>query len=162
MIKKESVDFSSFRCVEIPDEKVSSRVTSREISIYVDMSASLSKKISYEKQHLAEVQGLKSTEMAGEIADRCQIAEDTLKKAISGKVPATRRFLYKFTVGLQMPLEKANEFFVLCGGALSDDCAADYICKCALRDKDDIWTFLEEMEQYLGINLYLRERKDEK
>lgn len=162
MIQRSDLELRSFRFTELPAQSTSFRVTDSEMQPYLEYGSKLARKIAAEKILLAEQEGISSTAMSEKIEERCQIAVDTLKKTISGKLPATRRFLYKFTVGLKMPLEKANEFFALCGGALCEDCAADYICQCALRDGDPIEVFLDEMKCYTNLELHLRERVDAK
>lgn len=79
----------------------------------------------------------------------CQLSETSIKKSCAGTQKITRYFLYKFTVGLKMSLEEANEFFGMCGGVLRDDDLEDYICIKALEDKDDIITFIDQFNKYV-------------
>lgn len=79
----------------------------------------------------------------------CQISETSLKKSCAGTQKITRQFLYKFTVGLKMSVAEANEFFVLCGGALREDDAEDYICKRALEHGDDIIHFIDQFNKFI-------------
>lgn len=83
------------------------------------------------------------------IIEICQISDTSLKRSCNGSQKITRTFLYKFTVGLKMSVEEANEYFMLCGGALSSDCLEDYICIRALECKDDILLFIGQFNQYL-------------
>lgn len=97
--------------------------------------------------------GLKAIHGYSALGEDCLISVTTLKKVINGSDKVTRKFLYKFAVGLRMSLEEANEYFSLCGGQLHDDSLEDYICKCALRDGDDIYTFAEEFERLTNTKI---------
>jgi hypothetical protein len=83
----------------------------------------------------------------------CQIPKDTLKKAINGKYKITRNFLAKFTVGLKLEMEVANLLFRECSGELNMTNDFDYIVYNALKSKDDIDFFMNELREYTGINL---------
>lgn len=83
----------------------------------------------------------------------CRIPYDTIKKAISGRYKITRNFLAKFTVGLKLDTEKANAIFRRHSGELNLTNDFDYIVYHALESKDDIDVFIDEIYEYLGINL---------
>ena len=83
----------------------------------------------------------------------CSIPTDTLKKTISGKCRLTRTFLAKYTVGLKLELNEANELFRMHSGTLNPTNPFDFIVYNALITKDDIDFFLDEVLQYLNINL---------
>lgn len=89
----------------------------------------------------------------GIIEEMCQISETNMKRTINGTIRVTRTFLYKFTIGLHMSLDEANELFALCGGPLRETDPADYICINYLETKDDIHKFIEQYEHYVGKNL---------
>ena len=79
----------------------------------------------------------------------CQISETSLKKSCAGTQKITRQFLYKFTVGLKMSVEAANDFFILCGGVLREDDLEDFICMKALTDGDDILFFINQFNEFV-------------
>lgn len=83
----------------------------------------------------------------------CRIPQDTIKKAINGRYNASRNFLAKFCVGLKLGIEKSNELFRIHSGELSLTNDFDYIIYHALKTKDDIDYFIEEVHEYIGINL---------
>lgn len=148
-----------FNCIFFQAEKTSVRVSSRELSHFIDAENELrdmigKKKVSYQKE-----QNLTSLTAYEALEDMCQISMDTLKKTISGKIKVTRTFLYKFTVGLQMSLEEANQYFALNGGKLQYSCLADYICIHALLDNDTIMDFIKEFELHTDSKLAMRERR---
>lgn len=87
------------------------------------------------------------------IEELCLIEVSTFKKTINGSIRVTRTFLYKFTIGLHMSLEEANKLFELCGGPLRETDPADYLCKRYLEEPDDIYTFCEQYEEYIGKKL---------
>lgn len=89
----------------------------------------------------------------GIIEEMCQISETNMKRTMNGTIRVTRSFLYKFTIGLHMSLDEANELFALCGGPLRETDPADYICINYLETKDDIHKFIEQYEQYVGKKL---------
>jgi len=83
----------------------------------------------------------------------CHIPCDTYKKAISGDYTLTRNFLAKFTVGLKLEIEQANELFRMHSGELNLTNDFDYIVYHALKTKDDIDFFIDEVYKYTGITL---------
>lgn len=82
----------------------------------------------------------------------CRIPTDTMK-ALNGKYKLTRNFLAKFTVGLKLDLDIANSLFSLHSGELNLTNDFDYIVYHALKTKDDINHFTEEVYEYLEIKL---------
>lgn len=94
--------------------------------------------------------GVKATAGYELIEEMCLISVTSLKKTMNGTDRPTRTFLYKFTVGLHMPLDEANKLFDLCGGSLREDDPADYICIHALNDGDSIYDFCKQYEKYIG------------
>lgn len=87
------------------------------------------------------------------IERNCRIPSETLKKALNGKYNITRKFLYKFTVGLKLDIEAANELFYNHSGYLSTSNNCDFIIYHAFRTKDNIDEFIEEFENITGICL---------
>jgi hypothetical protein len=79
----------------------------------------------------------------------CQLSDTSLKKSCAGTQRITRLFLYKFTVGLHMSVDEANEYFKLCGGELTEDCLEDYVCIKALEHGDEILVFISQFNQYV-------------
>jgi AICAR transformylase/IMP cyclohydrolase PurH len=112
------------------------------------------KKIIYQNEHK-----LSSAAAYEELEERCQISMDTMKKTINNRIRVTRNFLYKFTVGLHMTLDEANEYFALSGGTLRESCLADYICIHALLDQDDINEFIKDFEKHTEFKLAIRGRQ---
>lgn len=106
------------------------------------------KKMENDKKH-----GVTATAGYGLIEELCLISEASLKKTINRSIRVTRTFLYKFTIGLHMSLDEANELFNLCGGPLRETDPADYICINYLKTKDDIHKFCEQYKEYIGKNL---------
>lgn len=109
--------------------------------------------IADKKREHDEKYGVSITAGYGLIEEKCLISETSMKKTINGSIRVTRTFLYKFTIGLQMSLDEANELFILCGGPLRETDIADYICINFLKTKDDIHKFIEQYEQYVGKKL---------
>lgn len=83
----------------------------------------------------------------------CRIPNDTMKKAINGKYKLTRNFLAKFSVGLKLEIELANALFRKHSGELNLTNDFDFIVYNALKTKDDIDFFINELKEYTGINL---------
>ena len=109
--------------------------------------------ISTKKMENDKKQGVKATSGYGLIEEQCLISEATLKKTINRSIRVTRTFLYKFTIGLHMSIDEANELFNLCGGPLRETDPADYICINYLKTKDDIYKFCDQYKEYIGKNL---------
>lgn len=87
------------------------------------------------------------------IEEACRIPTDTMKKALSGRYKITRNFLAKFTVGLKLGIDISNSLFKIHSGELNLTNDFDYITYFALKTKDDIDDFIEEIDKFLGINL---------
>lgn len=84
----------------------------------------------------------------------CHIAPPTMKKVMLGQNVITRVFLYKYTVGLRMPLAKAQKYFELQGGVLrSENEEEELIVYNALRDGDDADSLMDEFDRLLGRKL---------
>ncbi len=84
----------------------------------------------------------------------CHIAAATMKKVLLGQCAVTREFLYKYTVGLGLTLERAQEYFELQGGRLRDDAEeAELIAFNALKDRDDIDSLIDQFQRLLGRKL---------
>jgi hypothetical protein len=83
----------------------------------------------------------------------CRIPVDTVKKAVNGKYNITRNFLAKFSVGLKLDLDTANQLFKYHSGELNLTNDFDYVVYYALETKDDIDFFIEEVETYTGMKL---------
>jgi hypothetical protein len=97
--------------------------------------------------------GVTATAGYGLIEELCLISEASLKKTINRSIRVTRTFLYKFTIGLHMSLDEANELFNLCGGPLRETDPADYLCKRYLEEPDDIHTFCNQYEEWIHKKL---------
>lgn len=87
------------------------------------------------------------------VEKKCNIPEDTMKKMQSGKRRFTREQLAKFCVGFKLPIEKADELFLLQGGRLNLTNDFDFIVYHALKTKDDIEIFCDEVLNYLHVEL---------
>lgn len=109
--------------------------------------------IANKKRQNDEKHGVSITAGYGLIDEMCQISETNMKRKMNGTIRVTRTFLYKFTIGLHMSLDEANELFALCGGPLRETDPADYICINYLETKDDIHKFIEQYEQYVDKKL---------
>ena len=76
------------------------------------------------------------------------LSTTTLKHIVSGRDQITRTILYKFTVGLGLSRDVADELFSKCGGTLKEDCVEDYICIKALQDGDSVVQFINDYNRY--------------
>ena len=76
------------------------------------------------------------------------LSTTTLKHIVSGRDQITRTILYKFTVGLGLSRDAADELFAKCGGTLKEDCVEDYICIKALQDGDSVVQFINDYNRY--------------
>ncbi|MDR2180304.1 MAG: hypothetical protein LBP21_08340 [Synergistaceae bacterium] len=98
--------------------------------------------------------GEKSPSIERTVADQCDIPYNTYKKYMGLKRPVTRVAIAKFAVGLHLSLDDANRLFRLQGGELNETNDFDYITLHALRDKDNVQDFLEEVEKYTAVNTH--------
>lgn len=83
----------------------------------------------------------------------CKVPANTLKSIFNGKNALTRRILAKICVGYKLGVDRANEFFLLVDGALNLTNDFDYITYHALKDGDDIDSFIEEVYRYMKVDL---------
>ena len=151
MVTKEEIKNLSLR----PDEYYSSKYTTPEEMTRFkkaenDLRYMLMKLIKDYQQNRGYKSNTKALKM---FAEECRTSETTLKKCMNGSQTISRKLLYKLSVGLKMSLEEANQYFSLCGGTLRDSDPIDYICINAIRDKDDIDLFIEQVLQYTGVKL---------
>lgn len=133
-------------------EKTSLAVTPEDMKRF-DKNARLPKLIAQRKIKNDIDHGVSATAGYDLIEELCLISITSLKKTISGKDRPTRTFLYKFTVGLHMSVEEANEYFDLCGGTLREENPEDFLCIHALLDEDTIYDFCEQYEYYFHKKL---------
>ena len=150
-----------FAFSETPERNFAFNVNDAEMVQFANQDKRLAKKIATIKLKFdVEYCGGKSNLGYEKLEELCQIPIDTMKKTIRNekaearsKIRPTRNFVYKLVVGLKMPVEQANELFALCGGSLTEECAADYICLRALEHGDDIFLFLEQYKKYIGKSI---------
>ena len=133
-------------------EKVAYQMTNSDLQKF-EHNDRLPSMISTRKMQNDIEKGLKALHGYSDIEDSCLISVTSLKKTINRSQKVTRTFLYKFAVGLHMSIEEANEYFALCGGVLHEDSLEDAICRCALRDGDSIYEFVEEYERLTGSKI---------
>ncbi|MBR4450715.1 MAG: helix-turn-helix domain-containing protein [Clostridia bacterium] len=99
------------------------------------------------------------------MAELCCVSVDSLKKIIKGRVQdVTKGFLLRFTYGMGMSVDEANEFFELFEGKLSEDRIEDLAFLRAREDGDSIEEFDEELKEIMRskINKNRKERKADK
>lgn len=99
------------------------------------------------------------------MAEHCCISVDSLKKIIKGRVQdITKGFLLRFTYGMGMSVDEANEFFELFEGKLSEDRIEDLAFIRAREDGDSMEEFDEELKEIMSskINKKRKERKADK
>lgn len=133
--------------------KTSYQVTALELAHFVDNDIKLAELISDRKKQYEKENKVSATAAYFDIEEKCQISTDAFKKAMCGNRKITRKFLYKFTVGLKMNLEEANEYFELCGGPLSTKSIEDYICINALRDKDNVQQLIDDFKKHTSLHI---------
>ena len=151
MVTKE--ELKQFEDLKTAEAKTSYKVTAAELSHFVDNDFDLAELVAERKKQYERENKVSATAAYLDIEEKCQISMATFKKAMCGMRKITRKFLYKFTVGLKMSLEEANEYFELCGGALSTKCREDYICIKALEDKDSIEQFVSDIKKHTSLNI---------
>ena len=142
MVTKEEMENKKFLK---EDNKVAVRVTAPEMKKF-NAAIELTERVGEIIGDYVDEHNLKPK--YEKLSELLQMNEKTIKSNISGKNNIQRTFLYKLCVGLHMTIEQANELFEMCGGKLKEDCCEDYICKCALRDGDDIKSFIEDYNKY--------------
>lgn len=133
-------------------EKVAFQMTSADMQRF-EHKNKLPSMIADRKMQNDIEKGLKALHGYSDIEESCLISVTSLKKTINGSQKVTRSFLYKFAVGLHMSIEEANQYFALCGGVLHEDSLEDAICRCALRDENNIYEFVEEFERLTGSKI---------
>ena len=146
-------EMKQFENLKTIKENTAYKVTAAELSHFLDNEAELAERIADRKKQYEKENSVNKTNAYYDIEEKCQISMETLKKVIYGKIKATRTLLYKFTVGFQMDLQEANEYFELCGGPLTIKRPDDYICINALRDKDSIEQLVADFEKHLDLKI---------
>lgn len=161
-IEAKKINQIHFKSDEYLIENTSNKVSDEEMELFDISTRELSKKIGIIKLNYENEHNLSPTKAYEELEEKCQISISTFKSTISLKINPTRHFLYKLTVGLNYLVEDANKLFKLCDGELDEDCKADYICIQALKDKDNIYSFIEDFEKYTGKKIGIKNRSTDK
>lgn len=81
----------------------------------------------------------------------CNISMSTYKQYVSGKGEPTRAFLCKLCVGLQLSIEEANQLLCLHSGELNLTNDADCVTYYALKTRDSIEEYEDELKKYIHI-----------
>lgn len=144
MVTKEEMERFNFTDIQT-ERKASYHVTAEEMKRF-KINAQLNNRV-YDKITAYTKENNIKPKYEG-LEERCQLTASALKKSCAGKIKITRNFLYKLTVGLKMSLDEANELFAICGGPLNEHSPEDYVCINALRDKDDIYHFIDQLNEY--------------
>jgi len=147
MINENEINKLEFDTVEFVPQREMYSVTEDQRKIFEAKNKTLSKKLVDFRKDFYTVNGMTTEEANDWIIEHCHISYETLRKTLVNSLSPTRNFLYKFSVGMKLPLDKANELFDLCGGSLSEKCFADFICINALQDGDSIESFIKEMKK---------------
>lgn len=146
--------FDSHRIVEFIDKKGLYKVPKDWEPI--DNKAALREKIKNIMWNKSDTYRIENKVNSGDysiIESLSAIPTDTMKKALNGKYKITRNFLAKFVVGLKLNIEEANELFELHSWGLSERNSFDFIVIHALKTKDNIYDFMEEVYVFLEIKL---------
>ena len=86
---------------------------------------------------------------------KTQIKQNTFQKWMNGSRNVSRKELAKFAVGLALDMEIVDELFRMIGHSLDyENNRFDFIVACAIRDKDDIEQFGNDVEKYCGISIF--------
>jgi len=83
------------------------------------------------------------------------IKQNTFQSWSSGKRKPSRLELAKFVVGLSVDIDTADELFSLQDHSL--DCMSnrfDYIVACAIKDRDDIEQFGNDLQKHCGLSIF--------
>lgn len=158
MITKEFLDSYEFEMIEYCAEKSSFLPTFDELTHFDIQEKELMQKVRKKKLEYAKEHNFSSERAYDQLEIDCLISADTMRKTIVGTTKCSRKFLYKFTVGLHMSVDEANEYFTLCDGPLTEKCKADYICISALNESCDIQEFVDFFEDNTGIKLVKKPR----
>ena len=151
MVTKE--EMKQFEGLKTTETKTSYKVTAAELSHFADNDFELAELVAERKKQYEKENKVSATAAYLDIEEKCHISTDAFKKAMCGNRKITRKFLYKFTVGLKMSLEEANQYFELCGGPLNTKSIEDYICKNALRDKDSVKQLIDDFKKHASLHI---------
>lgn len=89
------------------------------------------------------------------VSNACDIPASSIKHMLNGRQRITRHQLGKFCVGLKLSIEEAQQLFKWQGRSLSvGEDAFDTVVYYALKDKDDIWDFIDEAAEIAKVNLH--------
>ena len=128
--------------------------TSKELRVPMEQMNLLRKKISDDVNQLIYERSWTLAKTYAYIDANCYIAAPTMKKALQENGKITRKFLYKYTVGMHMPLDRAQEYFELQGRRLqSDNDPEDIIAYNAIRDGDSADSMISEFWTFLRVRL---------
>lgn len=128
--------------------------TGKDLSAPREKMNRLRKKIADDINELTYERGGILEQAYAYVDAHCHIAPPTMKKALQGNSRITRKLLYKYTVGMRMSVNQAQEYFELQGRRLSNESdEEDMITLNALRDSDSADNLIEEFWYLLGKRL---------
>mgnify|MGYP001263670392 CR=1 FL=1 len=102
------------------------------------------------RKMLAELFAKNLNESYPALETRCDIKHDTFQKILRERNGRniSRKMLARFVVGAKVDLDIAEEMFLCLGHPLERRNRFDYILMCALRDRDDIDVFNDDLLKY--------------
>ena len=93
--------------------------------------------------------GKDASNIAVYVAGKCAMSESTVLKVLNGNRAVTAEFLGRICVGLKLSETETKDLFELYGQPLKYGRSIfESVTICAVRDKDDIDSYVEELEQY--------------
>ncbi len=155
MINKKEFENQKFESYGV----IESRVISPRVPLgwrIMDNKAELREKlrdIMYEKNEIYRSERNINTGDFPLVETRCAIPVDSMKKIISGRYKLSREVLAKFVVGMNLNIEEANNLFGLHSFPLYERNAFDFIVIHALKTKDTVHEFMDEVYEFLGKKL---------
>ena len=133
-------------------EKAEFKLSGEEKKRFDEREVQLRNKIYDFKYKLKEIDPQNAT--YEKIAEHCCIGVDSLKKVIAGTQDITKGFLLRFTYGMRMSVEEANEYFELFEGKLNgEERIEDLAFINAVRDGDSIFEFDQELKEIMSSDI---------
>lgn len=92
------------------------------------------------------------------VEEVCDIERSLFSKYVKGRTNLSKSSIIKFALGLKLSPEETLEMLSMNGTALDYDCRFDYICMCAIRDKDELEDLNDELISHGCIGI-IKERE---
>lgn len=141
-----NIQFSSIDPVEYPAAlKVNYRISGKDLA---DLPPTDETKQAELRIRIIEIFEEKLSGQTTKVEEYCDINRTLFSKYLHAKAPISKTSLVKFIIGLKLDYNEGLELLELNGTPINEDCRFDYIAMSAIKDKDELEDFDNDLVKY--------------